>query len=66
MFDLIGDPGELVDLARDSNHVGLLELWRERMVAHLAERGSEWVLEGKLQIRKESLLYSPNYPGKQY
>ena len=32
------------------------------MVEHLAERGEEWVKNGKLVVREKSLLYSPNYP----
>ena len=32
------------------------------MVNHLSERGEEWVKDGKLVIREESMLYSPNYP----
>lgn len=35
---------------------------REAMVKHLSERGEGFVKEGKLVVRKERLLYSPNYP----
>lgn len=35
---------------------------RRAMAEHLQERGEEWVKDGKLVVRKESLLYSPNYP----
>jgi hypothetical protein len=41
-----------------------LLLWRERLVAQFeAEgRGATWVLNGKLQQRQSSQLYSPHYP----
>jgi hypothetical protein len=42
----------------------LLLLWRGRMIAQFeAEgRGTTWVLNGQLQRRQNSQLYSPNYP----
>ena len=39
-----------------------LEELREAMVKHLSERGEGFVKDGKLVVRKETLLYSPNYP----
>lgn len=36
------------------------------MVVHLAERGEEWVKDGKLVIREENVVYSPNYPTEYY
>jgi len=63
-FDLVNDPGELHDLAVGSANQKRLQMWRGRMVTHLSERGVEFVRDGKLQIRKEGMLYSPNYPGK--
>lgn len=35
---------------------------RRVMVEHLRERGEEWVKNDSLVIRKNNLLYSPNYP----
>lgn len=32
------------------------------MVAHLSERGEEYVKDGQLQVLKKTRLYSPNYP----
>ena len=32
------------------------------MVNHLSERGEEFVKDGRLVKRKETMLYSPNYP----
>ena len=63
LFDLVADPGEERDLAADPAHAEMLALWRQRMVDHLSERGPDWVKDGKLQIRKERCLHSPNYTG---
>jgi arylsulfatase len=63
LFDLENDPGEEKDLAPLSAHADELKKWRQRMVAHLEERGPEWVKDGKLMIRKKRYLLSPNYPG---
>lgn len=62
LFDLKNDPGELTDLSSAPAHQTNLQIWRERMVAHFSERGDEYVKDGKLQVRKETLLYSPFYP----
>jgi arylsulfatase len=64
LFDLDKDPRECHDLAGESDAQDTLKLWRQRMVAHLSERGREFVENGALQIRKKRHLYSPNYPGK--
>ncbi|RJP22216.1 MAG: arylsulfatase [Candidatus Omnitrophota bacterium] len=62
LFDLKNDPGELHDLASDASHQSKLRKWRERMVEHLSERGEEWVKSGRLALRPERHLYSPQYP----
>ncbi|MFC1726280.1 arylsulfatase [candidate division KSB1 bacterium] len=62
LFNLKNDPDELHDLVSDRKYSNILKLWRERMVNHLLERGEGFVRNGKLQVRKETLLYSPNYP----
>jgi arylsulfatase len=62
LFDMQSDPGELHDLAGEAVHKETLLLWRERMVKHFAERGDQFVSEGKLRQRKNRLLYSPDYP----
>jgi len=64
LFDLKSDPGELSELSSNPSHRETLLLWRKRMVAHLSERGDGFVKHGQLQVRKETLLYSPNYPKK--
>lgn len=62
LFDLAKDPHELHDLSKTSNVRKQLAVMRKAMAEHLQERGEEWVKDGKLVIRKESILYSPNYP----
>jgi len=62
LFDMTQDPGELHNLAGQSAHESLLKEWRQRMVQHLAERGAEFVSDGRLALRKKRFLYSPNYP----
>lgn len=62
LFDLVNDPGEERDLAKDSGHKATLGEWRDRMVAELNERGEEWVKDGQLVLRPQSIKYSPNYP----
>jgi len=62
LFDLEQDPGELDDLAGDARHAQTLQLWRQRLIEHLSERGERFVRGGRLALRPESYLYSPNYP----
>ena len=64
LFDLEKDPGETYDLAGESGYQEELAKWRGRLVGHLAERGDEFVKDGKLALRRERKLYSPNYPGE--
>jgi arylsulfatase A-like enzyme len=56
-FDLERDPHELREITGPE-----LAAWRERLAKHLAVRGREWVLDGKLMARPNRQLYSPNYP----
>ena len=63
LFDLEQDPGEIHDLAGDPAHADTLHTWRERLIAHLEHRGEEWVKDGRLALRPQSILKSPNYPG---
>jgi arylsulfatase A-like enzyme len=56
-FDLERDPHE----AREASGPEVA-VWRDRLVRHLAERGREWVLDGKLLARTKRQLYSPNFP----
>lgn len=63
LFHLAEDPHELADLARDSAHEAQLKLWRGRLVEHLSVRGDAFVKNGTLQLRPESNLYGPSFPG---
>ena len=60
LFDLTQDPHELKNVAAEQT--AALSQWRERLVNHLAIRGDRFVKNGKLALRPESYLYSPNYP----
>lgn len=64
LFDLVKDPKETKDVSRERKYKKQLEELRAAMVAHLSERGEEWVKDGKLVTRQNTLLYSPNYPKK--
>ena len=56
-FNLESDPHELTDLARDPQHRGEVAAWRDRLIAHLAPRGEEWVSNGRLALRARSRQY---------
>lgn len=62
LFDLNNDPQEKTDLSGQKKYSKLLEIWRNRMVVHLEERGEEFVKDGQLQKLQRTHLYSPNYP----
>lgn len=64
LFDLVKDPKETKDVSKERKYKKQLEELRAAMVAHLSERGDGWVKDGKLVVRQESMLYSPNYPKK--
>ena len=66
LFNLMKDPGEKNNLAGLSRYKGILTEWRQKMVDHLTERGEEWVKGGKLVIRDENIVFSPNYPKEYY
>ena len=56
------DPGERRNLFGDSRYADRLAEMRKAMVCHLQERGTDFVKDGKLVVRDQTLLYSPNYP----
>ncbi len=64
LFDLETDRGETTDLAAHAKHGEQLRLWRNRMIEHLEPRGDAWVKNGRLALRPERMLHSPNYPGE--
>jgi arylsulfatase len=63
LFDLTRDPTELRDLAGVSGREETLRQWRNRLIEHLAERGDEFVKNGKLALRPQGRMTSPNFPG---
>lgn len=65
LFNLEKDPQENVNLVYRKKYAGTLDVWRERMVHHLAERGDEYVKDGQLQRLNKTRLYSPHYPAQQ-
>lgn len=62
LFDLTCDPGEVHDLSVNKKWRKQLVAMRQAMAEHLAERGEDWVKDGEIVVRKNSMLYSPNYP----
>lgn len=64
LFDLAKDPRELKNVATDKKYKRQLEELRQAMVQHLSERGEEFVKDGKLQVLKKTVLYSPLFPDK--
>ncbi|WP_042366371.1 arylsulfatase [Bacteroides neonati] len=64
LFDLVSDPHELKNLSASKKHQKKLIEMRAEMVKHLSERGEEFVKDGKLVVRKTTMLYSPNFPKK--
>lgn len=62
LFDISKDRSETINLAGKPDHKQKLELWRQRMVSHLSERGEPFVKEGKLTPFQKTILVSPNYP----
>ncbi len=62
LFDLANDPDELYDLAKNPEHRQLLKSWEQKMIAHLACRGLPWLKDGKLNLQKKAIPYSPNFP----
>lgn len=62
LFDLLEDPCELKNVVKEKRYHSRLLHLREAMVSHLSERGEEFVKDGKLQILKHTVLYSPLFP----
>lgn len=63
LFYLDEDPHELHDLAGDPRRAATLRQWRTRMIGHLSERGDEFVKSGRLALRPQGRMTSPNFPG---
>lgn len=62
LFDISKDKSETINLAGKSEHKPKLELWRQRMVSHLSERGEPFVKDGQLMPFQRTMLVGPNYP----
>jgi arylsulfatase A-like enzyme len=60
LFDLRADPHELKDLAGEGESE--LRKWRQWMVEHLSERGAPFIVSGRLGLRPEGMMTSPNFP----
>lgn len=60
LFNLKNDPGEISELSGKNKKE--LNVWRQRLVEYLSERGEDFVQDGRPVIRSETMLYSPNYP----
>lgn len=54
--------GEEIELSAIDQYRDTLQSWREKMTDHLRERGEGFVRNNELAIRKETMLYGPNYP----
>ena len=61
LFNLVNDPFELTDLAKDPASSELVDAWRDNMIQHLSVRGEPWVREGDLVIQETSIVYGPNH-----
>lgn len=64
LFDMVKDPHELKNVAGEKKYRSTLAEMRQAMVEHLSERGEEFVKDGKLQVLKRTVLYSPLFPDK--
>ncbi|NCC09368.1 MAG: arylsulfatase [Bacteroidia bacterium] len=62
LFDLSKDPHELKNVVTQRAYKTKLHELRQAMVTHLSERGEEFVKDGKLQVLKRTVLYSPLFP----
>ena len=62
LFDLQKDPLELKECSGKPAYSKILKDMRQAMILHLSERGEEFVKDGQLVVRKNTMIYSPNYP----
>ncbi|HWL53977.1 MAG TPA: arylsulfatase [Chthoniobacteraceae bacterium] len=61
-FDLANDPGEERDLIHCPQEQGRIALWRERMIARLADRPEGFVQNGKLVAGRPHRVLVPSEP----
>lgn len=62
LFDLQQDPTEKKNRAADPAYAACLAEMRQALADHMAERGEEFVKDGRPLTRRTTLLYSPHYP----
>lgn len=61
-FDLMTDPHELREASADVANAETIAMWRGRMIETLAERGDDWVKDGKLVQNDIESPLNANYP----
>jgi len=64
LFDLKEDPGEEHNLAVEPAYARTVRMWRHRLIKHFEERDERFVANGDLVLRKQKIIYTPNYPGR--
>lgn len=64
LFDMSNDPHEKENLLENINNTTLHKQWRQKMIAHLSERGTDWVKDGDLVVHKKSIPWRPGFPKK--
>lgn len=62
LFDLVNDKNERINLIKNKKYQSQLLKLRSIAIKNLAERGDQFVKDGKLVVKQKTLLYSPNYP----
>ena len=63
LFHLAEDPHEMSNLVGVGKHEVELRKWRNHLIEHLSERGDRFVKNGKLALRPQGMMLSPNFPG---
>lgn len=60
LFDIQNDKSETADISQDPANASMVSLWRNRLIEHLTERGTEYVNNGQLVVwGTKSKTYSP-------
>lgn len=62
LFDLEKDPDELSNIVKQESHKETYQNLYSELVNELAERGTKWVVDGKLQVQKTSDLTGAKFP----
>ena len=66
LFDLTQDPSGICTMpSMTKKYRKQLTEMRNEMIRHLSERGEEFVKDGRLVVKEKTMLYGPNYPGKE-